>query len=111
LDVVGVQFRKDDAIFAYNNAAKDDEVELRRDPNNIYDENAISVWVCSRHVGFIDKETAKAAVEILPKDMPIRGRFVSGWIGDAGYVRLTFLPLMPDIKSRRANNWDVPGRT
>ena len=111
LDVVGTQYRKDDALFAYRNSVSGDEVELIRDPNNAHDQHAIAVWMCSRHVGFIDKDTAKAASEILPLEMPIRGRYVDGWHGDTGFLRLTILPLMPDVKSRRANNWNVPSRT
>jgi len=35
------------------------EVELRREPLNSHDRNAIMVWCQSRHVGYLSSETAE----------------------------------------------------
>lgn len=110
VEVVGIQFRREDALKAFTRTPEGSEVELVRDPNNDHDPNAIEVWFGNHHVGYMPKGTAKEAAKRFPLDMPIRARYVDGWMGDTGYIRLTIQPLMPDAKSRKEHGWSIPGR-
>jgi hypothetical protein len=107
LDIVGIEHHKADAAIAYRCAREDDYVELRRAPENQYDTNAIEVWFGPYFVGFIDRHTAATVSKVLPNDMPICGLFKNGWQGETGFIRLTILPLMPDVKTRKMNGWHV----
>lgn len=107
LDVAGVHFHKGAAERAYLSASFGDHVELIPDPQNENDKNAITVWIAGEWVGFVDRHTARTASKILPQGMPICARYVDGWRGDSGSLRLTIQPLMPDAKSRKLNGWDV----
>ncbi len=107
IDVAGVQHHRDDALRAFAFTSSNDYVELIRDPDNENDRNAIQVWLSGLCVGFVDRHTASAAAKLLPKQMPICARYVDGWHGETGYIRLTVQPLMPDAKTRLSNGWVI----
>ncbi|WP_177177930.1 HIRAN domain-containing protein [Citreimonas salinaria] len=110
VEVAGIQFRRDDALWAFRKAKEGDGFELKRDHQNPHDPNAIEVWFKGRHVGFIDRDIAALAATNFPSDMPLKAEYISGWSGGNGFVRLTIQPLMPNSKSRKDNGWDIAKR-
>jgi len=110
VDVVGVQFYREDAVWAFRSAKEGDTFELVREPTNPHDTNAIKVLYRGRHVGFIDRDLAAYAAESFPQEMPVKAGYVNGWRGDADFVRLTIQPLMPNVKSRKQNGWEIVKR-
>lgn len=107
VDVAGIQHRRDAATKAFHTLKPGDLLELVRTPDNPHDTNSIEVRVNGIMVGFIDKDLAALVSELIPKDTPIRAEYASGHIGKTGFVRITILPLMPDVASRKRNGWQV----
>lgn len=110
IQVAGIQFKKQNALYAYKKYGVDSDVSLVRDPLNEYDKNAIEVLFGDKSVGFIDREVATMAAKYLSDDMPIRAKYKKGWLSKKGFLELHIQPLMPDATSRKTHGWTATPR-
>ena len=82
-------------------------IELRPEPENPHDPNAIRVYGRAGghewHIGFIDADTARDVNEdILARGLPIAGEMYSIWRGDDGYIDIKVFVLAPPGNSEKA---------
>ena len=108
LEIAGVSFRKKDAAaFA---KSKQPWLELEREQENKYDENAIRVLGCNkgflgtkrRFIGYVPKEIAKMIVDggFWGKIHP---RLLKTYVGDSGFVEILFQILGPKGQKNKYN--------
>lgn len=88
------------AVYAAELSHKGYGVQLRPDPSNLHDRNAIAVdgkvGAQSWHLGFLDRETAKEInIELILKGMPVAAELYNLWIGDDGYIDVKIIVLAP----------------
>lgn len=101
LDVVGIQYRKDDAILFIHDAAMEKGwLEFEPEPTNTHDPNAIRVIGCTestrRFVGYVPADIALQIAETGFSDrvIPLLYHVYLGEKGD-GYCEISFQLLGP----------------
>jgi hypothetical protein len=110
--IVGIQHRRND-VEAFCQAVHSAErggqlygVNLRPEPHNTHDRNAIAVdgfaggrkW----HVGYLDRNTAEEINrDLLSKGVPIDGELYAIWIADDGYIEIKVIVLAPPGNSMK----------
>lgn len=99
LSVVGVQYRRDDALRFADDF--DQMLALERDPDNVHDANAIKVIGVARgtrrFIGYIPKEVAEQIVGSGLADT-VQARLERIWRNESGFVDVTFQIVGPKDK-------------
>lgn len=95
--IVGTKFRGSEAMSAVKKCEQGDPLELRREPTNAYDPNAVGVWLPARdpivpedgagipalHVGYIPQVMNAQIARLLDEGVALRATFDSSEIGKA----------------------------
>lgn len=109
--LVGNNFRSEDARAALTQLKRGDNLRLERDPENPFHENAIKVILDSEagplHLGFIERNVADDLAPIMDS---IEGAVAPGWISEIKQCEVFDLtnPKKPTLLIEITTGWEIP---
>lgn len=74
---VGASFRPKEAKDIIRSLEIGDEIQLEREPDNAYDENAIKTLFNGTHIGYVEKDVAVEIAPLLDEDYPAKATVLS----------------------------------